>query len=156
MSAKIKLFKKVNESQAVNEGEVTQQPAAPVNNQQPQQQAQPAQNQQQQATQQQAANQQQAQTQQTQPVQNTQQQQTIDQQLQTILVKHFGVLQQNIAKDLANIQGVKWINVIQPKDQSFNSVMEALQSYVKQNIEAAKAAVQQNQKQQTQNTSTNQ
>ena len=130
----------------------TQQPAANNANQNqaaPAQNAQtaPAQNTQTAPAQQTANQNQNTQTQQTQQPQNSSTGQTIDQQVQGVLVKHFGGMQQAIAADLKAIQGPQWVNVIAPKDQSLNSVMAALQEYVKQNVEVAKKFVAGNQQQ---------
>lgn len=75
----------------------------------------------------------------TQPQQN--QQGNVAQQLQQIYINHFQGLQAAIANDLKAIQGVQWAQNVQPKDQSFNSIMAALQEYMKANIEVAKKAV---------------
>lgn len=87
------------------------------------------------------------------------QQENVAQQLQQIYIKHFQGLQAAIANDLKTIQGVQWAQNVQPKDQSFNSIMAALQEYMKANVEAAKKAVeasaQQGQGGNVQNTSTN-
>jgi len=69
------------------------------------------------------------------------QQGNVAQQLQQVYVKHFQGLQAAIANDLNAIQGVQWAQNVQPKDQSFNSIMTALQEYMKANVEAAKKAV---------------
>lgn len=65
----------------------------------------------------------------------------VAQQLQQVYIKHFQGLQAAIANDLKTIQGVQWAQNVQPKDQSFNSIMAALQEYMKANVEAAKKAV---------------
>ena len=65
----------------------------------------------------------------------------VAQQLQQVYIKHFQGLQAAIANDLKTIQGVQWAQNVQPKDQSFNSIMAALQEYMKANVEAAKNAV---------------
>ena len=87
------------------------------------------------------------------------QQGNVAQQLQQIYIKHFQGLQVAIANDLKAIQGVQWAQNVQPKDQSFNSIMAALQEYMKANVEAAKKAVeataQQGQSGNVQNASTN-
>lgn len=75
----------------------------------------------------------------TQPQQN--QQGNVAQQLQQIYINHFQGLQAAIANDLKAIQGVQWAQNVQPKDQTFNSIMAALQEYMKANIEVAKKAV---------------
>ena len=75
----------------------------------------------------------------TQPQQN--QQGNVAQQLQQIYINHFQGLQAAIANDLKAIQGVQWAQNVQPKDQSFNSIMAALQEYMKANVEAAKKSV---------------
>ena len=69
------------------------------------------------------------------------QQGNVAQQLQQVYIKHFQGLQAAIANDLKTIQGVQWAQNVQPKDQSFNSIMAALQEYMKANVEAAKKAV---------------
>lgn len=87
------------------------------------------------------------------------QQGNVAQQLQQVYIKHFQGLQAAIANDLKTIQGVQWAQNVQPKDQSFNSIMAALQEYMKANVEAAKNAVeasaQQGQGGNAQNASTN-
>ena len=87
------------------------------------------------------------------------QQGNVAQQLQQVYIKHFQGLQVAIANDLKAIQGVQWAQNVQPKDQSFNSIMVALQEYMKANVEAAKKAVeasaQQGQGGNAQNTSAN-
>ena len=87
------------------------------------------------------------------------QQGNVAQQLQQVYIKHFQGLQAAIANDLKTIQGVQWAQNVQPKDQSFNSIMAALQEYMKANVEAAKKAVeasaQQGQGDNVQNASTN-
>ena len=67
-------------------------------------------------------------------VQGQNQQVNIAQQLQQVYIKHFQGLQAAIANDLKAIQGVQWAQNIQPKDQSFNSIMAALQEYMKANV----------------------
>ena len=134
------------------EGEVqTQQSAQQQQPAQQQMQAQPAQQpqQQQQVPAQQPQQQQQPAQQQN---QNTSTGQTVDQQIQAILVKHFGGMQQAIATDLKTIQGPQWVNVITPKDQTLPNVMAALQEFVKQNIEAAKKSLEKQNQQQNAST----
>lgn len=135
-----------------NQTQQTQQPMANNANQNqtaPAQNAQttPAQNTQTASAQQPTNQNQNAQPQQTQQPQNASTGQTLDQQVQGVLVKHFSGLQQAIAADLKSIQGPQWVNVIAPKDQSLNSVMAALQEYVKQNVEVAKKFIAGNQQQ---------
>ena len=90
---------------------------------------------------------------------NSEQQGNIAQRLQQIYINHFQGLQAAIANDLKTIQGVQWTQNVQPKDQSFNSIMTALQEYMKANVEIAKKAVeasaQQGQGSNAQNASTN-
>ena len=69
------------------------------------------------------------------------QQGNVAQRLQQIYINHFQGLQAAIANDLKSIEGVQWAQIVQPKDQSFNSVMAALQEYMKANVDAAKKAV---------------
>ena len=87
------------------------------------------------------------------------QQGNVAQRLQQIYINHFKDLQAAIANDLKQIEGVQWAQNVQPKDQTFNSIMAALQEYMKANVEAAKKAVeasaQQGQGGNAQNTSTN-
>lgn len=91
--------------------------------------------------------------QQSQPEQKQEgQQKSVADSLQEVLAKHFNGLQNAIAADLKNIPNVQWKNVVAPTDQSLNSILTALQEFIKQNVEVAKSTLENQNKQEQQPT----